>query len=93
MRRWLIGMALIAAGAAVAGGGAGRLAAGAEGSATTVLISQTSLDDIYRKLEEITQHQRQQGRGDAAKQLDQVLKNQEAIMAELQIIKVRASRR
>ena len=68
----------------------GPMAAAAEDS-STVLIPQTSLDQIYKKLDDIAKGQ--QAKSEISKQLDQILKNQQAIMAELGVIKIRATRR
>ena len=69
--------------------GAGRMAGAADDS--TVLIPQTSLDQIYKKLDDIAKGQ--QAKSDISTQLDQMLKNQEAMMADLQIIKIRTLHR
>ena len=58
---------------------------------STALIPQTTLSDIYTKLDSIRRHQ--DDLKNVSKQLEQVLKNQDAIMADLQIIKVRTVRR
>lgn len=60
-------------------------------SASTILLPQASLDDLSKKLDEIAKYQRENQQG--AKQLAQILKNQETILSELAVIKVRASRR
>ena len=83
---------VIAVGLLVMGGcwvGAGRMAGAADTS--TALSPRASLDQIYEKLDDIAKEQ--QGTSDVSKQLDQILKNQDAIMADLQIIKVRTVHR
>ena len=57
----------------------------------TTLIPQASLDQIYNKLDEIAK--RQTDDKAVSQQLARILKNQEAMMAELYIIKIRTSRR
>ena len=80
--------------AVMLGVGAGWRSAQAETTSTTVLVGQTTLDDIYKKLDEIVQQRRGGGGAkDIEGQLAQILKNQEAMMAELQVIKIRATRR
>ena len=90
MRRAVIVVSLLAVLGGY-GGVAGRMAQAETG--TTVLVGQTTLDDIYKKLDEIAKQRQEGGAKGIEEQLARVLKNQEAIMAELQIVKVRASRR
>ncbi len=88
MRRVLI-IAVVWAMLGVWGGA--RWAMGAEESNTMVTLPQTSLEDLYKKLDTI--QRRQDDVKNVAKQLDQVLKNQARILEELDIVKVRASRK
>ena len=90
MRRAVIILSLLVALGGY-GGAAGRAAQAETG--TTVLVGQTSLDDIYKKLDEIAQRRQGGGAEHIERQLDQVLKNQAAILAELDVIKIRVSRR
>ena len=58
---------------------------------TTTLVPQASLDQIYEKLDQLAKQQR--GENDISRQVAQILKNKEAIMADLQIIKIRSLHR
>ena len=91
MRRAVIVVSLLAVLGGY-GGVAGRMAQ-AE-APTTVLVGQATLEDIYKKLDDIAQ-QRQGGGGgkDLEGQVARILKNQEAILADLQIIKIRSLHR
>ena len=93
MRRTAIMVGLLVA---LSGAGvAGRVAAAEETSnpsnASATLVPQASLDDLFKKLDSIRQHQ--DDLKNVSKQLEQVLKNQDAIMADLQIIKIRTLHR
>ena len=90
MRRAVIVVSLLAVLGGY-GGVAGRMAQAETG--TTVLVGQTTLDDIYKKLDEIAKQRQGGGAKDMGGQLAQILKNQDAIMADLQIIKVRSLHR
>ena len=69
--------------------GVGRLARAEE--ASNVLIPQASLDDIAKKLDSIRTYQ--EHLKDLSARLDHILQNQETILAELYVIKIRTSRR
>ena len=87
MRRGVIVVSLLVA--LGWGGGLGRMVRAEDTS--TVLMGQASLEEIYKKLDEIAKYQHENK--EIGRQLDQILKNQAKILEELSVVKIRATRR
>ena len=86
---WLLGVCVVAAAAAWLL--TARSAGGEEADGTSVLLPQKSVNEIYQQLESIRRQQDELT--GVAEKLDQVLKNQETILSELNVVKMRVSRR